>query len=190
MNGPFRPGFRGERPSRNAGPPDQHRINRKIIAPEVRLIGEAGEQLGVMATRQALQLAEESGLDLVEVAANSSPPVCRLMDYGKFKYREQKKEAEARKKHKETELKELRIRYATDEGDLDVKLRKAKEFLEAGDKVKFSMRFRGREIMYTDLGKQKFDEIIERLKEVAHIDERSPVGGRQMHITLAPNAKK
>jgi len=139
-----------------------------------------------MQTRQALALAEETGLDLVEVAPNSNPPVCRIMDYGKFKYREQKKEAEARKNRSETTLKELRIRYITDSGDLEVKLKKAREFLLEGNKVKFSMRFRGREVMYQDLGAEKFKAIIESLSDISQIDERSPLGGRQIHIVLAP----
>jgi translation initiation factor IF-3 len=133
-----------------------------------------------------MRLAEDAGLDLVEVSPNADPPVCKLMDYGKYKYREQKKEAEAKKKRSETSLKELRIRYRTDTGDLDTKLKKARGFLTEGDKVKFSMRFRGREIMYQDLGVKKFEEIIESLADIADVDERSPVHGRQIYIVLAP----
>jgi len=146
---------------------DSHRINNNIRVPEVRVIDDEGKQLGVMATSHAMQLAEDKGLDLVEVSPNSKPPVCKFMDYGKFKYREQKKETEAKKKRVETSLKELRIRYRTDSGDLETKLKKAREFLEEGDKVKFSMRFRGREVMYVDLGVEKFEEIIQELKDVA-----------------------
>ena len=153
------------------------------------MIGATGEQLGVMPTRQAVTIAEEQGIDLVEVSPNSDPPVCKLMDYGKFKYKEQKKEAEARKNRSETELKELRVRYITDTGDLEVKLKKAREFLTEGNKVKFSMRFRGREIMYQDMGVEKFKAIVERLKDVATVDEKSPLGGRQIHIVLAPLRK-
>ncbi|MBX7136574.1 MAG: translation initiation factor IF-3 [Oligoflexia bacterium] len=153
------------------------------------VIGATGEQLGVMPTRQAVTIAEEQGIDLVEVSPNSDPPVCKLMDYGKFKYKEQKKEAEARKNRSETELKELRVRYITDTGDLEVKLKKAREFLTEGNKVKFSMRFRGREIMYQDMGVEKFKAIVERLKDVATVDEKSPLGGRQIHIVLAPLRK-
>ena len=170
--------------------PDAHRINKRITAPQVRVISDSGEQLGVLPVRQAQALAEEAGLDLVEVAANASPPVCKIMDYGKFKYKEQKKEAEARKNRSETSLKELRIRYITDTGDLEVKLKKAREFLAEGDKVKFSMRFRGREVMYQDLGQEKFNQIVERLSDVAIVDERSPIGGRQVHIVFAPAGRK
>jgi len=166
---------------------DSHRINNNIRVPEVRVIDDEGKQLGVMATSHAMQLAEDKGLDLVEVSPNSKPPVCKFMDYGKFKYREQKKETEAKKKRVETSLKELRIRYRTDSGDLETKLKKAREFLEEGDKVKFSMRFRGREVMYVDLGVEKFEEIIQELKDVAVVDERSPARGRQIHIVLAPS---
>ncbi len=179
-------GFRGGRPFRRNETPDAHRINHRITAREVRVISDTGEQLGVIALRDALLAAEKAGLDLVEVSGASNPPVCRIMDYGKFKYREQKKEAESRKKRTETELKELRIRYRTDVGDLDTKLRQAREFIEEGDKVKFSMRFKGREIMYVDLGQAKFKEIIERLADVATVDERSAPYGRMIYIVLAP----
>lgn len=166
--------------------PDAHRINRRITATEVRLITDTGEQAGVIPTRDAMQMAEDVGLDLVEVSPNTNPPVCRLMDYGKFKYREQKKTAESRKNRNETSLKELRIRYITDVADLEVKLKKAREFLVDGDKVKFSMRFRGREVMYQDLGVAKFKIIIERLADVSTVDEKSPLGGRQIYIVLTP----
>lgn len=181
----YRRGGRGRRAPVQAQE-DNHRINTNIRVPEVRVIDDEGKQLGVMATSHAIQLAEDKGLDLVEVSPNSKPPVCKFMDYGKFKYREQKKETEAKKKRVETSLKELRIRYRTDSGDLETKLKKAKEFLEEGDKVKFSMRFRGREVMYIDLGVEKFEEIIQELKDVAVVDERSPARGRQIHIVLAP----
>ncbi len=175
---------RGNRPP--AQQDEQHRINNRITAREVRLIGAQGEQLGVVGIAQALREADSLGLDLVEVAPGAKPPVCKLMDYGKFKYREQKKEAEARKKRTDNTVKELRIRYRTDVGDLETKLKHAREFLGDGDKVKFSMRFRGREAMYVDLGVKKFNEIIERLADVAQVDERSPTQGKQIHIVLAP----
>ena len=169
--------------------PDAHRINKRITAPHVLVISDSGEQLGTMLTSKAIEVAESRGLDLVEVAPNANPPVCKLMDYGKFKYKEQKKSAEAKKNRTETELKELRIRYITDSGDLEVKLKKAREFIAEGNKVKFSMKFRGREIMYQDLGVAKFNSIIESLSDVAAVDERSPLGGRQIHIILAPARK-
>ncbi|RMD84136.1 MAG: translation initiation factor IF-3 [Candidatus Dadabacteria bacterium] len=168
----------------------RHRINRYITAKEVRLIGEDGSQLGVVPIDKALEEAEERGLDLVEVSPKENPPVCKIMDYGKFRYREQKKQAEARKKRTEIVTKELRIRYRTDVGDLETKLKKAREFLEAGDKVKFTMRFRGREIMYLDLGMEKFDLIAERLSDIATVEERSPRLGNQVYIVFAPDKKK
>lgn len=186
----FNSGFRGPRFPRRDLPPDAHRINHRITAREVRVVSDEGEQLGVMPVRDALVLAERAELDLVEVAPNASPPVCRIMDYGKFKYKEQKKEAEARKKRTETVLKELRVRYITDVGDLETKLKQAREFLDEGDKVKFSMRFRGREIAYLDLGRKKFDQIAEKLADVATVDERSPTAGRMIHIVFAPVKKK
>jgi translation initiation factor IF-3 len=184
---PFKPGgFRGGRFNRPVAPPDAHRINEFIIAKEVRVIAPDGEQLGVLQTRDALLRAQELELDLVEVAPQAKPPVCKILDYGKFKYKEQKKEAEAKKNRTENTIKELRLRYRTDSGDLEVKLKHAREFLAEGDKVKFVMRFKGREAMYTELGKEKFDQIVERLKDVATVDERSPAQGRQIHITFAP----
>gem|GEM_PF-53899 len=170
--------------------PPKHRINDMIRVPEVRVIADDGAQLGVISTREAISIAEQRGLDLVEVSAEAKPPVCRLMDYGKFKYKEQKKEAEARKRRTEVELKELRIRYRTDSGDLETKLRQAREFLVDGNKVKFSMRFKGREIAYVNLGIEMFNQIVDRLKDVAMVDERSRAEGKQMHIVLAPAAMK
>lgn len=189
MNTTFRPGPRTGNRFRPQQTPDTHRINHRITAKEVRLITDTGEQLGILTLRQALEIAEQRELDLVEVAPEAKPPVCRLMDYGKFKYREQKREAEARKKRTENTVKELRIRYRTDVGDLETKLKHAEEFLQEGDKVKFSMRFKGREIMYVDLGVQKFQTIIDRLAHIATVDERSPLNGKQIYIVLAP-AKK
>ncbi len=184
MSTNFRPGFR-DRFRRNE-PQDAHRINRRITAQQVRVVTEEGEQLGVLPIRTAIQAAEDRGLDLVEVAATANPPVCKIMDYGKFKYREQKKESEAKKKRTETELKELRLRYNTGAGDLEVKLKKAREFLDEGNKVKFSIRFRGREIAFQDLAQEKFKTIIANLADIATIDEKSPAQGRQVHIVLAP----
>lgn len=169
---------------------DSHRINNDIRAREVRVITEAGEQLGILQIRDAIMKAEEMGLDLVEVAETAKPPVCKIMDYGKFKYKEQKKEAQARKKRTEVNLKELRIRYRTDVGDLETKLKHAREFLEDGDKVKFAMKFKGREAMYLELGVEKFDVIAQRLSDIAIVEERSPLMGKQIHIVLAPSKSK
>jgi translation initiation factor IF-3 len=178
-----------KKPSRTPAPKvseDTHRINDKITAREVRVIDDEGEQLGILQIREALTKAEEAGLDLVEVAPMAKPPVCRIMDYGKFKYKEQKKEAEARKKRSEIETKELRIRYRTDSGDLETKLKQARDFLLDGDKVKFVMKFRGREVNYVELGLEKFEEIVQRLQDIATIDDQSPLAGKQIHIVLAP----
>ena len=179
-------GFRGGRFNRPQAPPDAHRINEFIMAKEVRVISHDGEQLGVMPIRDALQKAQELELDLVEVASQGKPPVCKILDYGKFKYKEQKKEAEAKKNRTETTLKEIRIRYRTDIGDLETKLKQARDFLAEGDKVKFSMRFKGREAMYVDLGREKFEVIASRLADCAVVDEKSPMAGRQIHIVFAP----
>lgn len=186
-NNSGRPPFRGGGRFAKQLPPDQHRINHRITAREVRLISDSGEQLGVLQLKDALIMAERDGLDVVEVAPDAKPPVCRLMDYGKFKYREQKKESEAKKKRTEQEIKELRIRYRTDIGDLETKLKHARDFLEEGHKVKFSMRFRGREVQYLDLGREKFETIKERLADIAVVDDKSPISGRQIHITFAPS---
>lgn len=169
---------------------EKHRINYYINAREVRVITDDGEQLGVLQTRAAVQRAEEMGLDLVEVAPNANPPVCKIMDYGKFKYQEQKKEAKAKKNRSEVETKEVRLRYCTDKGDLDTKINHAREFLKEGNKVKFAMRFKGREAMHANMGSAKFDLIIEQLKEEAHLEERSRLMGSSIFMVLAPGKKQ
>lgn len=176
----------GRRPGQRPETADTHRVNDRILAREIRLISDSGEQLGIRQTRDALRMAEEAGMDLVEVAPEARPPVCRLMDYGKLKYREQKKAAEARKKRAEVNIKELRIRYRTDSGDIETKLRQAREFLMEGDKVKFSMRFRGREVMYMELGLERFKELAQRLSDLAVVDDQSPATGKQIYMVLAP----
>jgi translation initiation factor IF-3 len=180
---PFRGGMRGKRPQVQ---PDAHRINQFIQAKEVLVIAPSGEQLGVLPIHVALSKAEEFGLDLVEVAAQAKPPVCKILDYGKFKYKEQKKEAEARKNRSETTIKEIRLRYRTDVGDLELKKKQARDFIADGDKVKFVMRFKGREAMYVDLGKEKLAQIKQALADVAVVDEESMMGGKQIHLVLAP----
>ncbi len=190
FNGSGPGGFRGPRPPRRDLPPDTHRINQRITAREVRVITDEGEQLGVLSIRDALAAAEKVELDLVEVAPQAQPPVCKIMDYGKFRYKEQKKEAENRKKRTETTIKEIRIRYITDVGDLETKLKQARQFLEEGDKVKFTMRFKGREVAYLNLGAEKLDLIKEKLADIGAMDERSPTSGRILSITFAPIKKK
>ncbi len=167
---------------------DKYAINEQIRAPQVRLIGGEGAQLGIVNTRDALRLAEESGLDLVEVAPEANPPVCRLLDYGKLKYKEQKKAADARKKAATHSVKELRVRYSTDKHDLDTKVRNARKFLEDGDKVRFQMRFKGRESVYKELGEAVFREIAELLSDLAIIEETTPLLGQRMTMTLAPKS--
>ncbi len=167
---------------------EKHRINEQITAHEVRLIGAEGNQLGVISTREALRMAEEDGLDLVEVAAGASPPVCRILDYGKLKYREQKKAAEARKRSTTHTVKELRVRYSTDTHDLETKIRAARRFLQDGDRVRFQMRFRGREVVYKNLGEEIFKQIEEMLKDVGAVEETSPLMGQKMMVTFVPKS--
>jgi len=155
----------------------------------VRLIDDEGTQVGIVATREALQIAEERGLDLVEVAPNATPPVCRLLDYGKFRYEQSKKEREARKNQRQAELKELRLKPKTDDHDLDVKANHARRFLLAGDKVKFTVRFRGREMAHTDIGRSMLDQIAENLRDVATMEQKPMMEGRACSMVLAPNQK-
>ena len=161
-------------------------INEQIRAREVRLVGVDGKQIGVVSIEEALRLAEEEEVDLVEVSPDSKPPVCRLLDYGKLKYREQKKAAEARKHSATQQIKELRIRYSTDKHDLDTKIRNARKFLSDGDKVKFSMRFRGRENEYRSLGDQIFDQVVQLLSEDGIVEQRTSLIGQTMTLTFAP----
>ena len=167
---------------------DKYSINEEITAPQVRVVGVDGAQLGILVTREAIKLAEEAGVDLVEVAPGSSPPVCRMLDYGKLKYREQKKAADARKRAATHTTKELRIRYNTDKHDLDTKVRNARKFLEEGDKVRFQMRFKGRESVYKDLGEQVFKQIAEYLQDIALIEESTPLMGQRMTMTIGPRS--
>ncbi len=171
-----------------AQPQDKHAINDQIVAVEVRVIGVDGEQLGILPTREALRIAEEAGVDLVEVSAEAKPPVCRMLDYGKLKYREQKKAAEARKRSSQNTVKELRIRYNTDEHDLEIKVRNARKFLEEGDRVRFQMLFRGREVANKDLGRNIFEEVANKLTDIGIVEEMTPLLGRRMTMSIAPRA--
>jgi len=164
-----------------------YRVNKQINAQTVRVIDENGKQLGIMSLEEALALAEEKDLDLLEVAPNASPPVCRLVDYGKFKYLEQKKEAQAKKKRSIIEVKEIRLRYNTDVGDLETKLKLARKFFEEGNKVKFSMRFRGREKGFVDKGLEKLETIIQSLKDVCIVESQTKeLQGNQLILVLSP----
>ena len=166
---------------------EQHRINNKIRAEQVRVIDSNGEQVGIQPLQQALSLATEQRLDLVEIAPQASPPVCKLIDYGKFKYQLQKKEAEAKKNQRDNAVKELKIRYSTDIGDLKTKLKQARGFLSNGNRVKFSMRFRGREKAFMHLGKEKLEHLVGQLSDVANIYDRNLKGRGQVYITLSPD---
>ncbi|HJD43943.1 MAG TPA: translation initiation factor IF-3 [Candidatus Paenalcaligenes intestinipullorum] len=167
----------------------KHRINGEIRVPEVRLIGVEGEQLGIVKVSEALNLAEENEIDLVEIAPQASPPVCRLMDYGKFRYQEQKRQQEARAKQKTIQLKEVKFRPNTDEGDYNVKLRNVRRFIEDGDKVKVSLRFRGREMAHQELGMRVLERVRDDVEEICQVEAMPKLEGRQMIMVLAPKKK-
>ncbi|MEW5790205.1 MAG: translation initiation factor IF-3 [Pseudomonadota bacterium] len=162
------------------------RVNREINAPKVRLIDENGEQAGIVSLSAALAAAETAGLDLVEIAPNADPPVCRIMDYGKFKYQESKRLHEARKKQKQVQIKEIKFRPGTDEGDYQVKLRNLIRFLEEGDKAKITLRFRGREMAHQELGLQLLNRVEGDLKDYGAVEQRPRLEGRQMVMVIAP----
>ena len=168
----------------------QHRINGEVNAREVRLIGVDGEVVGIMSDREALKMAEEADTDLVEISPNATPPVCRLMDYGKFKYQEQKKAAEAKAKQKVIQVKEIKLRPGTDENDYQVKMRSIKRFIEEGDKVKVTLRFRGREMAHQEIGMRQLERIRDELNEVVQVESMPKLEGRQMIMMLAPARKK
>ena len=168
----------------------QHRINGEITAREIRLIGVDGEAIGITPTRDAMRMAEEIDTDLVEISPNAEPPVCRLMDYGKFKFQEQKKAAEARAKQKIIQIKEIKFRPGTDENDYQVKLRNVKRFLEDGDKVKITLRFRGREMAHQEIGMQLLIRVRDELAETSQVESMPKLEGRQMIMMLAPPKKK
>nr|WP_181376213.1 translation initiation factor IF-3 [Novimethylophilus kurashikiensis] len=165
------------------------RINGEITASEIRLVGPEGEPIGIVTLHQALAAAEEAELDLVEIAPTAKPPVCRLMDYGKFKYRESKKQHEARLKQKQVQVKEVKFRPGTDEGDYQVKLRNLKNFLGDGDKAKITLRYRGREITHQELGQAMLKRIEADLSEFATVEQYPKMEGRQLVMVLAPHKK-
>jgi len=164
-------------------------VNFDIEADTVRVVGSDGEQAGVLPLREAVAKAQEEGLDLVMITANSSPPVCKVMDYGKFKYEASKKANLAKKRQHNFQIKEVKVRASTDQHDLDVKLKRARKFLESGDKVKLSVRFRGREMAYTSQGYDKLKEMAEQLKDVAKVERMPALDGRQMIMIIAPLKK-
>jgi len=161
-------------------------VNEEIRVPQVRLIDEAGEMLGVMSIRDALYKAYQSGLDLLEISPNAVPPVCKITDYGKFKYEQQKKANEARKKQKVVEIKEIKVRPNIDDHDYDVKMKQAKSFIGEGDKVKVTLRFRGREMAHQELGVKLLERIRTELVELVKVESMPRLENRQMIMVLAP----
>ncbi|MFP3915249.1 MAG: translation initiation factor IF-3 [Actinomycetota bacterium] len=165
------------------------RVNGYIRAPEVRVVAPDGEQIGVKKLAEALWLAEQLDLDLVEVAPNASPPVCRLMDYGKYKYEQSVRDREARKKQTRTTVKELRMKVRIGDHDFEISRRKAEEFLADGDKVKVTVRFRGREQERPEYGRELLERLIEELGEKASVEQTPTMEGRNMTMVLAPSRK-
>jgi translation initiation factor IF-3 len=166
----------------------QENINEKIRAPQVRVIGADGSQLGIIPIEKALQLAAEAQLDLVEVAPNAEPPVCKIMDYGKFKYQQNKRSQEAKKKASVIQVKEVKIRPKTDDHDLEFKIRHIRRFLAQKDKAKVTMLFRGREIVYSDLGLKILERVLEELQDEVVVEQRPKMEGRNLVMVLAPKS--
>ncbi len=168
--------------SRQDGP----RVNQEITAPRVRLVDADGEMVGVVTRREALDLAQEANLDLVEVSPNAEPPVCKILDNGKYKYEQQKKKNEAKKKQKVIEVKEIQIRPMIDDNDFDVKRRAAERFLKEGNKVKVTMRFRGREMSHQEIGMEVINRFKDQFDELAKIETAPRFEGKQMLMIMAP----
>jgi len=162
------------------------RLNHEITAPEVRLVGEKGEQLGIVTIAQALKLSEEAEVDLVEIAPMAVPPVCKMMDFGKFKYREAKKAHEAKLKQKQIQVKEVKFRPGTDEGDYKIKLRNLIKFLEEGDKTKVTLRYRGREMAHQEFGVRLIERVKGDLEPYGVVEQWPKMEGRQLVMVLAP----
>jgi len=169
---------------------DQTQINEKIRAKELRLIGQDGEQIGVKSKREALEMAERVDLDLVVVAPNAKPPVARIMDYGKYKFEQQKKEKEMKKKQKVINVKELRLSPTIEEHDFQTKLKNGRKFLSKGDKCKVSIRFRGRAITHKEIGQRVLEQFADECKDIATVEQKPKMEGRQMFIMLAPINEK
>ncbi len=165
-------------------------MNGEIITPELRLVGVEGEALGIVKLAEALRLAETADVDLVMIAPNAEPPVCKLMDYGKFRYQESKKAHDAKLKQKIIQVKEVKFRPSTNEGDYHIKLRHVTRFLEEGDKAKITLRFRGREIAHQELGMRMLERLRDDLEELAQVEQMPKLEGRQMVMVLASKKKK
>lgn len=176
--------FRGPIDNRNRVP--QVRVNHRIRVPEVRVIDDSGAQLGIMSSSEALRLAQDRGLDLVEVNPKAEPPVCKVMDYGKFKYEEKKKANEQRKRQTTVEIKEVKVRPKTDEHDLDTKIKHIKRFLEEGNKAKITVRFRGREVTHPEKGREVVDDIIKALEGLIVVEQMPVMEGKAMTALIAP----
>ncbi|MCY4461090.1 MAG: translation initiation factor IF-3 [Albidovulum sp.] len=168
---------------RETGP----RVNDRIIAREIRLIGPEGENFGITTPDQGIEIAQQSDLDLVEISPTAAPPVCKVMDYGKFKYMQQKRESEARKKQKTIEVKEVKFRPNTDRHDYDVKLRNVAKFLGNGDKVKVTMRFRGREMAHQDIGRNLLNRVASDISQVGKVEILPKLEGRQLFMMIGPS---
>ena len=164
----------------------KHRVNHLIRVPEVRVIGPEGEQFGVLKTSEALKQAQEVGFDLVEVAPNSEPPVCRIMDFGKFKYEQSKKEHKIRQHQKSTQVKEIKLRPRTDKHDIETKVRQIRSFVADGNKTKVTVVFRGREMANQEVGRQAMEKIIEEIGEFAVLESPPRMEGRNLYIIFAP----
>ena len=165
---------------------EEYRINFRIDAREVRLIDAQGNMIGVVATRDALARAEEAGLDLVEIAPTAAPPVCKILDYGKFKYETQKKANAARKKQRVIEVKEIKMRPGIDDNDYNIKMKKVREFIDEGDKVKVTMRFRGREMAHQHLGMDVLTKVRDEVLDLGKVEQMPRLEGRQMVMVMAP----
>ena len=165
---------------------DGPRVNEEIRVPQVRLIDQDGEMLGVMTAREALHRAYAIGLDLLEISPNAEPPVCKILDFGKFKYEQQKKKNEAKKKQKVVEIKEVKVRPNIDENDYQVKMRAMKSFIDEGDKVKVTLRFRGREMAHQDIGVRVLERIRNELETETKVEQMPRMENRQMIMVLAP----
>lgn len=166
------------------------RINREIRAPKVRVISSTGEQVGIMTPRDAIKKAEDEGLDLVEIAPNATPPVCKIIDYGKFRYDQTKREKESKKASHQIKVKEVKVKPNINEHDLQTKMRHAKDFLEKGNKVKVTCMFRGREMAHKDIGERLIRKIVEDLNEVAVCETPMKMFGRFLTVVLAPHKNK
>ncbi len=165
---------------------DGPRVNEKISSTKVRLVDENGEMIGVLSRKDALERAYEAGLDLVEVSPNADPPVCKILDYGKYKFEEQKRRAEIRKKQKIIEIKEIQLRPGIDKNDFDVKMRSARKFIEEGDKLKVTLRFRGRELSHQQLGMDVLNRVKESLQDVAKVEQHPKLEGKRVIMVMGP----